>query len=78
MKINPDTTEKTFLTSAQLRTRYGGRSHMWLERRLKSDPLFPRPQYFGRLRFWDRAAIEAWERATATGRPNVAEARRPG
>jgi hypothetical protein len=38
---------KVYLTAAQLRERYGGVSHMWIERRLKSDPAFPRPKKFG-------------------------------
>ena len=35
---------------------------MWIERRIKTDPTFPRPQIFGRLRFFALAEIEAWER----------------
>lgn len=50
----------------QLLTRYGGRSHMWLERLLKRDKTFPRPFKIGRLRFFRLDAIEAWERETAT------------
>ena len=60
-----DTTPQ-YLTSNQLRARYGGRSHMWIERRLKDDeaPL-PRPIYIGRLRYWKLPEIEAWERQQA-------------
>ena len=62
-----ETTNETFLSANQVRHRYGGRSHMWIERRL-ADPEsgFPRPTKFGRLRFWKLAEIEAWERAQAT------------
>jgi predicted DNA-binding transcriptional regulator AlpA len=49
-----------FLTAAQLMARYGGVSHMWLVRRMAKDG-FPKPIYFGRLRFWRRAEIEQWE-----------------
>ena len=58
-----------YLTSNQLRARYGDRSHMWIERRLKdaSNPL-PKPIYIGRLRFWLLADIEAWERHLAAVR----------
>jgi predicted DNA-binding transcriptional regulator AlpA len=59
------TAGKTWLSARQVRERYGGRSAMWIERRLKADPRFPRPTKFGRLRFWDRDAIEAWERTAA-------------
>ena len=62
--------EKTYLTAAQLRKRYGNRSHMWIERRLLSDSTFPRPAYFGRFRFWALDEIETWERAAIAARGN--------
>jgi predicted DNA-binding transcriptional regulator AlpA len=63
--------EPVFITSRQLRNRYGGVSHMWIERRLVGDPEFPKPVYFGARRFWALLAIEAWERTRA------ANSRRP-
>jgi hypothetical protein len=57
--------ETVFLTSRQLRDRYGGVSHMWIERRLVDDPEFPKPVYFGARRFWALADIEVWERTRA-------------
>jgi predicted DNA-binding transcriptional regulator AlpA len=55
-----------YLTAAQLRTRYGGVSHMWIERTMARDPTFPRPTTFGSMfRFWRLDEIEAWERASA-------------
>jgi len=57
---------KTYLTAEQLRARYGGVSHMWIERRMKADPNFPQPMYMGRFRFWDLDKIEAFERAAVT------------
>ena len=56
--------DSEFLTAAQLMARYGGVSHMWLVRRMAKDG-FPKPVYFGRLRFWRRAEIEQWERSKA-------------
>jgi len=63
-------TEKRYLTAAQLRERYGSVSHMWIERRLKSDPTFPRPVKLGGsgLRMFDLEQIEVWERACAAGK----------
>lgn len=52
-----------FITVAQLCERYGGVSFMWIERRLKDDPTFPKPVKFGRLRFFDIDEVIAWERA---------------
>jgi predicted DNA-binding transcriptional regulator AlpA len=59
---------KLYLTAGQLRTRYGGRSDMWLDRIMKRDSAFPRPISIGRYRYWDLAAIEAYERDIAAKR----------
>ena len=61
-KPNPN---KQFLTSSQLRVRYGGRSDMWLDRLMKRDAAFPRPVYIGRYRYWALDEIEAYERNVA-------------
>lgn len=57
-------TPETFLTAAQVCARYGGKSHMWLLRRMEKDS-FPKPIRLGRLRHWRRADLEAWEAAQA-------------
>jgi predicted DNA-binding transcriptional regulator AlpA len=58
--------QPVYITTRQLRDRYGGVSHMWIERRMAADLGFPKPVYFGaRRRFWALADLEAWERATA-------------
>ena len=54
---------KRYLTAAQLRERYGGRSEMWIGRIIQRDGKFPRPIYIGRFRFWAIDQIEAYERA---------------
>lgn len=56
-----------YLTAAQVRARYGGVSHMWIERLLKRAPDFPRPVTLGGsiLRFWRLSELETWERACA-------------
>ena len=53
-----------FLTSAQVRARYGGRSAMWIVRKLQNDPTFPRPVKFGgsQFNFWELSKLEEWER----------------
>ena len=55
-----------YIDTPQLRDRYGGVSHMWVERRLQNDPTFPRPIYIGRLRYFEVEKLAAWERAVAT------------
>jgi predicted DNA-binding transcriptional regulator AlpA len=54
---------KKWLKEKQLRERYGGVSHMWIVRKLASDPTFPRPIRLGsgRLKFWDESRLEEWE-----------------
>lgn len=65
-----------YISAPQVCDRYGGVSHMWLERKLKNDRNFPRPKYFGRLRFWKIDELEAYERnAAAAGQ--VAETAGP-
>lgn len=59
-------TGAVYLTAAQLRVRYGGVSHMFVERKLKNDPTFPRFVTFNSMhRFWRLDEIEAYERACA-------------
>jgi hypothetical protein len=52
-------------TTRQVRARYGDVSAMWVERKLKNDSDFPRPEFFGTNRFFRIAALEAYERACA-------------
>ena len=57
----PPPASAVWLSAPQVCDRFG-RSHMWLERRLKEDEDFPRPTKFGRLRFFRLEAIEDYER----------------
>jgi len=50
-----------YLTGKQLRLRYGDRGAVWLWRRLKTDPEFPRPILIGRNHFFDLNEVEAYE-----------------
>lgn len=56
---------QVYINTRQLRDRYGGVSHMWVERRMVDELSFPKPVYFGARRFWRIAELEAWERAKA-------------
>ncbi|MFK4382517.1 hypothetical protein [Bradyrhizobium sp. USDA 223] len=60
------------IPTAQVRARYGGVSHMWVERRLKDDPDFPRPLYIAKRRFWRLGELAAWERSVAARREPIA------
>jgi predicted DNA-binding transcriptional regulator AlpA len=60
----PEVPGKKYITATQLRERWGNVSHMFICRLLQSDPNFPRPMKLsGRLRFFDVAAIEDYERS---------------
>jgi predicted DNA-binding transcriptional regulator AlpA len=61
-----------YLKTRQVQARYGGASHMWVERRLGNDPTFPRPVFFGRMRFWKLSELERWEAAQAARKPKAA------
>ena len=55
-----------WITAKQVCERYGGRSLMWLWRKLHDDESFPRATYFGRIQFFGIAELEAYERRCAT------------
>ena len=57
--------DDVFLRTRQVQHRYGSCSHMFIERRLASDPTFPRPVFMGRLRFWRLSELEQWEKANS-------------
>lgn len=54
--------ERKYLTANQVRARFGGISDMSLWRWLNDPKLgFPQPTYINKRRFFDEAAIAAWE-----------------
>lgn len=56
-----------YISAPQTCERYGGRSQMWLWRKLRDDPKFPRPTYLGRLRFFKISELEEYEQALVVG-----------
>jgi hypothetical protein len=57
--------DDVYLNSAQVRRRYANASAMWLWRRLRDDPDFPRPIVVAKRRFWKLSALIVWERQAA-------------
>jgi hypothetical protein len=61
-------TGAVWISARQVLARYGGRSEMWLNRKLygdkktKPDPDFPKPGYSGRLRFFKLAELDHYDR----------------
>jgi predicted DNA-binding transcriptional regulator AlpA len=55
-----------YLNSKQVRHRYGDVSDMWLWRRLRDDPNFPKPMEVAGRRFWKLAELVRWERERAS------------
>ncbi len=63
--IETKSAEREFLPARRVWERYAVCS-MTLNRWVQSETLnFPQPTYFGRLRFWRLADLEAWERQQA-------------
>lgn len=58
--------DAVYISINQVRARYGNISHMWVERKIKTDPRFPQPKYFGRLRFFKISEVEEYERLCVT------------
>jgi hypothetical protein len=80
-KTKPVPEGAIWLSARQLLDRFGGRSAMWLHRRLhpksKDGPAFPQPAYDGRLMFFRLSDIERYEReiikrSHARGQPTAA------
>lgn len=66
-------TEKKYLSTNQLRERWGGVSHMFIQRRVHEDPRFPKPKKFGgRIRFWLETEIEEYEAACVRREEKIA------
>lgn len=57
--------KEVFITAPQLYERWAC-SHMLIVARLRDDPDFPKPIYFGRHRRWKLSEIESYERVLAT------------
>lgn len=66
-----------WITAKQVCERYGGRSLMWLWRKVRDDANFPRPAYFGRLQFFKMEELEAYERAIIAEPPQRMPSREP-
>jgi hypothetical protein len=66
----PSEKPKRYLTFNQLRERWGNCSAMFVERKLKSDPSFPKPMRLSgaRLRLFDEDDVERYERASVRKR----------
>lgn len=53
--------QKRYLTGPQLRQRFGGKSHVWLWRMMKSNPRFPRPHRINGQLYFSESELEAYE-----------------
>ncbi len=70
-----DNSRDGYLNSTKVRDRYGEVSDMWLNRRLRDDPEFPKPLIIQSRRYWLLADLIKWERICAA-RPVDVEQRR--
>ena len=66
-----------FLSAAQVKSRYGGVSAMWIVRKL-ADHGFPKPLTFGTsARYWRVAELNVWDAAMRDRAINAAKAKPP-
>ncbi|MFS8123782.1 hypothetical protein QD336_15295 [Rhizobium sp. BR 250] len=64
MTETPQTPQKKFITANDVCARYGRVTTMTLHRWLTNpDNDFPRPIRIGKLRFWEIAALDAYDAA---------------
>jgi hypothetical protein len=59
---------RRFIGMSKLRERWNECSHMFIERKLREDPNFPRVYRIGRRRLFALDEIEAYERASIAPR----------
>jgi hypothetical protein len=69
-KAVPIPPDAIWISARQVCQRYGGRSHMWLDRKLRNNPDFPRPAYDGRIRIFRVAELDDYDRALIAARTN--------
>jgi len=63
----PITADARWATSAQVCNRYS-RSQMWLWRKLRDDPDFPKPAYDGKRMAFSVPELDAYDRALLSKR----------
>jgi predicted DNA-binding transcriptional regulator AlpA len=56
-----DHLDSDLIPARRVRQHFGGCSDMWLFRRLRDDPTFPRPIVISRRRYWRWSEIRIWE-----------------
>jgi hypothetical protein len=60
--IKPVPASALWLTSTQVRHRYGGLSAMWLWSKVNYDADFPKPVYLGNRQLYAIAELDAYDR----------------
>ena len=65
MQTSSPTTDAVLIRTRQLRDRYGGVSATWVDRKLASDPEFPKPKYISGRRFFSVSELEEYEHGLA-------------
>jgi len=67
LRVTPAITSNViYITSRQIRERFGGRGELWITRQIETNG-FPKPVRFGngRLLYWKLSEVEEWERSRA-------------
>ena len=66
-----------WINGKQVCERYGGRSAMWLWRKVRRDPKFPKPRFDGRVQLFSVAEFDAYDRALISERVDAPTPRKP-
>jgi hypothetical protein len=66
--------DERYLSTRQVRQRYGDASEMWVWRRLNDGSRFPQPTLIAGRRFWRLSDLVQWEREQRSCGHDIAEA----
>lgn len=66
-----DKQRKHYLTAPQVCERYGDRSAMWLWRKMKFSPKFPRPLVIAGRRYFDEDELDQFDQASKMEAPHA-------
>jgi hypothetical protein len=64
----PKDRKRKFIGVVELRERWNNCSHMFIERKIKTDPGFPKVYHIGRHRFFDVEELEQYEQRCVVAR----------
>ena len=71
-EAKPESIKAVYVPTKGVQAFFGGKSRMWVARKLKNDPRFPKPVYFGKLPHWRVEWLEKYAAEAPTTPEGVA------